>query len=77
MQDTLDTVKTDPAEYIRNNYGHCELEPDAQCRCRKTGWLGTMCPHWRPVPAQTWETLGSMMKADYTMSPRAEVREKL
>ena len=42
------------AEYIRENYGLCVAEP---CECRKTMWIGTVCPNFQTFGATTWDEL--------------------
>lgn len=54
------------ADYILDNYGECTrgadcyFGKDAQGRdngCRKIGWIGRYCPHWKPLGSTSWEEL--------------------
>ena len=52
--------------YIKNNYGTCKLN---KCQCKDThnprfggSWVGTYCPDWQPIVANSWEELWNIMK---------------
>ena len=53
---------SDLSDYIADNYGECVRDTDcyfANDGCRKIGWLGRACPHWRPVMARDWDELAA------------------
>jgi hypothetical protein len=47
-------TKTEIEEYVRENYGSCTQE---KCACLRDGWLGTICPFWKPLDGESFQKL--------------------
>jgi hypothetical protein len=63
----------DLAIYLRDHYGECSIyDPKKKhsCNCldpspQKGYTRNSVCPHWVPCGASTWEELGAIMKKKY------------
>jgi len=53
---------SDLREYIAENYGTCKLGNLCICLKPNRDWLGTICPHWQPIEADSWEALQKAYK---------------
>lgn len=60
------------SEDLRQVYGTCQREP---CSCRTVLWLGTDCPHWKPMGPRTQEELAMWHRAASTRPAAAGKQE--